>query len=54
MSNTLLFLEAFSNLVTTTSLRQSDWLARTGNFSIYALLQQIVPEVRNLVILCTL
>jgi hypothetical protein len=50
-SNTFLFLETFSNLVTTNSLRQSDWLARTGNFSIYALLLRIVPEVRKVYIL---
>ena len=44
-SSTFRFLEAFSNLVTMHSAGQYDWLARTGSFSIYALLSQIVPEV---------
>ena len=44
-STTFLFLEAFSNLVTTRSFGQYDWLARTGSYSMYALLSQIVPEV---------
>lgn len=46
-SSTFLFLEAFANLVTMHSLDQYDWLARTGSFSIYALLSQIVPDVRT-------
>ncbi len=49
-SSTFLFLEAFSNLVTVHSAGQYDWLARSGNYSIYALLLRIVPEVRT--ILC--
>jgi hypothetical protein len=46
-SSTFLFLEAFSKLVTIHSFSQNDLLARTGSFSIYALLSRIVPEVRN-------
>jgi hypothetical protein len=46
-SSTFLFLEAFSNLVTTDSSRESDWLARSGVYSIHSLLSDIVPEVRN-------
>jgi hypothetical protein len=46
-STTFLFLDAFSNLVTTHSFGRNDWLARTGDYSIYALLSQIVPQVRN-------
>jgi hypothetical protein len=46
-STTYQFFEAFSNLVTTQSSSRSDLLARTGKCSIYALLSQIVPEVRT-------
>ena len=45
-SSTFQFLEAFSNLVTIKSCGPYDWLARTGNYSIYALLSQIAPDVR--------
>jgi hypothetical protein len=45
-SSTYQFLDAFSNLVTKHSFSQTDWLARTGSYSIYALLSQIIPEVR--------
>ena len=47
-SSTFLFLEAFSNLVSMHSVGQYDWLARTGSYSMYALLSRIVPEVRTL------
>ncbi len=46
-SSTFQFLEAFSNLVTMRSSKKNDWLARTGSYSIHALLSQIVPEVRT-------
>ena len=46
-STTFRFLEAFSNVVTIHSVGQYDWLARTGSYSIYALLSKIVPEVRT-------
>jgi hypothetical protein len=46
-STTFLFLEAFANLVTKHSSHQNIWVARTGSYSIYALLSQIVPEVRT-------
>ena len=49
-STTFLFLEAFSKLVTAQSFGQYDWLARTGSFSIYALLSQIAPEVIEVLI----
>jgi hypothetical protein len=39
------FLEAFSNLMTKHSMGQHDWVARTGSYSIYALVSQITPEV---------
>jgi hypothetical protein len=44
-STTFQFLEAFSNLVTVHSVDQYDRLARTGSYSIYALLSRIVPQV---------
>ncbi len=44
-SSTFLFLEAFSNLVTAHSSTHYAWLARTGSYSIYALLSHITPEV---------
>ncbi len=47
-STTYQFLDTFSNLVTMHSLHQNDWLARTGSYSLYALLSHIAPEVRNL------
>ncbi len=40
------FIKAFSSLVTMMSSRQYDWVARTGRYSIHALLTQISPEVR--------
>ena len=43
---TFQFLEAFSNLVTKPSSAQYDWVARTGSYSIFSLLAQIVSEVR--------
>jgi formamidopyrimidine-DNA glycosylase len=42
-----MFLEAFSNLVTTHTFGQYDWLARTGSYSIHALLARIAPEVHT-------
>jgi hypothetical protein len=45
-SSTFLFLEAFANLVTKQSSRPYQWLARSGSYSIYALLSQIVPKVQ--------
>jgi hypothetical protein len=47
-STTFCFLEAFSNLVTMHSVGQYDWLARTGSYSMYALLSQLVPEVQTI------
>ena len=44
-STTFLFLEAFTKLVTVESVGQYDWIARTGKFSLYALLSLIAPEV---------
>ena len=41
------FFKAFSSLVTMMSSRQYDWVARTGRYSIHALLTQISPEVRT-------
>jgi hypothetical protein len=46
-STTFLFLEAFANVITKHSSYQNHWIARTGSYSIYALLSQIVPEVRT-------
>ena len=44
-STTFLFLEAFTKLVTVESVGRYDWIARTGKFSLYALLSLIAPEV---------
>ncbi len=41
------FLESFLNLVTVPSFSKCDMLARTGIYSIHALLLQIVPEVKT-------
>ena len=50
-STTFCFLEAFSNLVTTNSAGQYDWLARIGSYSIHALLSKIVPQVLSKIVL---
>ncbi len=43
------FAATFANTVTAISTRPYDWVARTGEFSVFTLLMRLAPNVRTLI-----